>query len=55
MLGLGSLEAALAFWLSLFAACSCIVWGLWNWNEKGAPDSGPLPGLDDDQPEHETR
>ncbi|ABB38139.1 hypothetical protein Dde_1338 [Oleidesulfovibrio alaskensis G20] len=46
MLGLGSLEAALAFWLSIMAACGCVGWGIWNWNEKGSSDAGHLPRMD---------
>lgn len=38
MLGLGSFTIALAFWLSLGASLLCIVYGLANWNKKGAPD-----------------
>ncbi len=42
MLGFGSLETALAFWCSILATCVCIAWGLWNWNEKGNPETHPL-------------
>lgn len=38
MLGLGSLEAALAFWLCLAATLLCVVYGAANWNKEGKPD-----------------
>ena len=40
MLGMGSAEMALAYWLSILAALFCVVWGLLNWN-KGGEDDGP--------------
>ena len=39
MLGLGSLEAALAVWLCLAAALLCVVYGALNWNTRGKPDA----------------
>jgi hypothetical protein len=38
MLGLGSLEAALAVWLCLAAALLCVVYGALNWYTQGKPD-----------------
>ncbi|MFO7816088.1 MAG: symporter small accessory protein [Thermodesulfobacteriota bacterium] len=38
MLGLGSIGAALAFWLSIAAAALCVVYGIVNWNNKGPSD-----------------
>ncbi len=38
MLGLGSLEAALAVWLSLAATLLCVVYGALNWYARGKPD-----------------
>lgn len=35
MLGLGSVEIALVFWLCLAAALGCVVYGVVNWNNKG--------------------
>lgn len=35
MLGLGSLETALAFWLTLAGAAVCVVYGIINWNKGG--------------------
>ena len=39
MLGLGSLEAALALWLCLAAALLCVIYGAVNWNKQGKPDT----------------
>ena len=39
MLGLGSLEAALAVWLCIASALLCVVYGAWNWNVRGKPDT----------------
>lgn len=36
MLGLGSVEIALAFWLSIGATALCVVYGILNWNNRGA-------------------
>lgn len=33
MLGLGSIEIALAIWLCLAASVGCVVYGLLNWNK----------------------
>jgi hypothetical protein len=38
MIGLGSIGAALAFWLCLGATALCVVYGLKNWNAD-EPDS----------------
>ena len=38
MLGLGSVEIALAVWLCILASAVCIVYGIWKWNDKGEPD-----------------
>ncbi len=35
MLGLGSVEIALAFWLSIGATALCVVYGIVNWNNSG--------------------
>lgn len=35
MLGFGSVEIALAFWLSIASAALCVVYGIVNWNETG--------------------
>ncbi|WP_407681394.1 symporter small accessory protein [Pseudodesulfovibrio profundus] len=40
MLGLGSVEIALAFWLSIASALLCVVYGIVNWNNTGKSDSG---------------
>jgi len=40
MLGMGSGEMALAYWLSILAAVFCVVWGALNWN-RGGEDEGP--------------
>jgi len=40
MLGFGSVEIALAFWLSIGSAILCVVYGIVNWNETGSKDAG---------------
>ncbi len=35
MLGLGSVEIALAFWMSIGATVLCVVYGIVNWNNSG--------------------
>jgi len=35
MLGFGSMEIALAFWLSLGSTALCVIYGIVNWNNKG--------------------
>ena len=35
MLGFGSVEIALAFWLSIGATVLCVVYGIVNWNNTG--------------------
>lgn len=42
MLGFGSVEIALAFWLSIASTILCVVYGIVNWNNKG----GEKPGGD---------
>ena len=37
MLGLGSAEMALAYWLCIAASALCVVYGIVNWN-KGEGD-----------------
>lgn len=39
MLGLGSVEIALAFWLSIAATGLCVVYGIVNWNNSGEPEN----------------
>ncbi|MBI9111559.1 symporter small accessory protein [Maridesulfovibrio ferrireducens] len=39
MLGLGSIEIVLVFWLCLLAALGCVAYGIINWNKKGKPDA----------------
>ncbi len=38
MLGLGSLEMALAYWLCLIGGAFCVWWGWRNWNAPSEPD-----------------
>lgn len=45
MLGLGSVEIALAFWLSIGATIICVIYGIVNWNNSGAKGRN-LPGED---------
>ncbi|WP_324292101.1 symporter small accessory protein [uncultured Pseudodesulfovibrio sp.] len=35
MLGFGSVEIALAFWMSIGATVLCVVYGIVNWNNSG--------------------
>jgi len=35
MLGFGSLEIALAFWMSIGATVLCVVYGIVKWNDAG--------------------
>ncbi len=35
MLGLGSMEIALAFWLSIGSTVLCVIYGIVNWNNSG--------------------
>ncbi len=40
MLGMGSGEMALAYWLSILSAVFCVAWGALNWN-RGGEGEGP--------------
>ncbi|MEW5774481.1 MAG: symporter small accessory protein [Thermodesulfobacteriota bacterium] len=40
MLGMGSGEMALAYWLTILSAVFCVVWGALNWN-RGLDGEGP--------------
>lgn len=44
LLGMGSVEIALAFWLSVGASVLCLVYGLINWNRGGETDSAKTGG-----------
>ncbi|MFH1915197.1 MAG: symporter small accessory protein [Pseudomonadota bacterium] len=46
MMGLGSVEIALAFWLSIGSAVLCVVYGIVNWNNKGAEPGRTVPEED---------
>ncbi len=39
MLGLGSWDTALAFWLCILSAGLCVAYGLIKWNDAGTPDT----------------
>ncbi|UZP67328.1 hypothetical protein N1030_17290 [Desulfovibrio mangrovi] len=39
MLGLGSWDTALAFWLCIISAIGCVAYGFINWNNTGTPDT----------------
>jgi hypothetical protein len=45
MLGLGSWEAALAFWLCILSAIGCVAYGYINWNNNGTPDTVSIDDL----------
>ena len=38
MLGMGSIETALAIWLTLGVSVLCIGYGIVYWNDAGKPD-----------------
>ncbi|MFP4167908.1 MAG: symporter small accessory protein [Desulfonatronovibrionaceae bacterium] len=38
MIGLGSLQSALAFWLCIAAAGLCVIYGICKWNTEGPAD-----------------
>lgn len=46
MLGLGSLEIALAFWLSIAATALCVIYGIVNWNNSGKTTDAKPTGED---------
>ena len=46
MLGFGSAEIALAFWLSLGATALCVIYGIVNWNNSGS-DAGTKQSEED--------
>lgn len=46
MLGLGSVEIALAFWLSIGATLICVIYGIVNWNKSGKEAGKRIPGED---------
>lgn len=46
MLGFGSVEIALAFWLSIGATLLCVVYGIVNWNNSGDPTTTVESGED---------
>lgn len=50
MLGLGSVEIALAFWLVIFGAAVCIGYGGVKWNQDGRADTVD-PQQDEEQEE----
>ncbi len=42
MLGFNSLSIFLAYFLTILAAVTCIVYGIKNWNTGGDPDEAEL-------------
>lgn len=46
MMGFGSLEIALAFWLSIAATILCVVYGIVNWNNTGKTSTKAKSGED---------
>jgi hypothetical protein len=46
MLGFGSVEIALAFWLSIGATILCVVYGIVNWNNTGETTEKKQSGED---------
>ncbi|MCT4535504.1 symporter small accessory protein [Halodesulfovibrio sp.] len=39
LLGLGSIETALPYWLCILSTIGCIAYGIKNWNNAGEPDT----------------
>ncbi|MCG8530786.1 MAG: hypothetical protein MI749_08990 [Desulfovibrionales bacterium] len=45
LLGLGSLETALPYWLCIISTIGCVVYGIINWNNAGTPDTVTIESL----------
>lgn len=45
LLGLGSIETALPYWLCIISTIVCVAYGLKNWNNSGAPDTVNLTDI----------
>lgn len=39
LLGLGSIETALPYWLCILSTIGCVAYGIKNWNNSGEPDT----------------
>ena len=39
LLGLGSIEVALPYWLCIISTIGCVSYGVANWNNTGTPDT----------------
>jgi len=46
MLGFGSIEIALAYWLSIGATILCVIYGIVNWNNSGKSVDSKQSGED---------
>ena len=51
LLGLGSIETALPYWLCLISTIGCIVYGVLNWNNAGEPDTVTVESIVQDSAE----
>ncbi|MCT4535502.1 symporter small accessory protein [Halodesulfovibrio sp.] len=45
LLGLGSIETALPYWLCIISTIGCVVYGITNWNNAGTPDNVNIESL----------
>ena len=51
LLGLGSIETALPYWLCLISTAGCVLYGILNWNNAGEPDAEPVQVIAQDSAE----
>lgn len=45
LLGLGSIETALPYWLCIISTIGCVAYGIANWNNAGTPDTVNIESL----------
>lgn len=45
LLGLGSIETALPYWLCIISTIGCVAYGIKNWNNAGTPDTVTIESL----------
>lgn len=45
LLGLGSIETALPYWLCIISTIGCVIYGIVNWNNAGTPDTIGIESL----------
>ena len=52
LLGLGSLETALPYWLCIISTIGCVAYGIMNWNNSGTPDTINIESIVQDSTEN---